>query len=502
MSIYSDNNLNVEVVSFTLQDEPASILVYIKISDKYFYSKITYHSIPCWQDVWNKCLNHDVKKLILGALVAWDSMRFLALGGEELILCEGLVVDEETQQLWRYCFLNQFGEWRYRNDFQYSNKLFPRVIVKDSSDLDLKRYITYNLNYNENSHNHSQKEAKHIITNGGGKDTLVGMSLMNDLNINYDVYEGYLPVGGSWQLQEFLLKILRDSLVHEKTQVISVTVEDNFFNTDDSEILKLGVLAKYYKTDFAVGHTANYPGYYPIIMYHGYTHVWFNIEASADRTMVNWHDEPINHQWCKSADYQEKSTKLYQKIAGHNIFKGFFSTIRGLHDTHIYSIAVEDEELIKKTHSCNYGKPWCFRCPKCCFSYLMLTSFKGENFAMEVLGSNKSLFDMPENLRHFEDLLDPNLVAWECVPSHEECLLALVKCAQQNINNDIVLRFAKDAYSKINSLEALYSVVEWYNIPMMLRDVTLRRILKSGASCNNYQEVYEDNYNNQYKVKV
>lgn len=480
MSISSNNNLNVEVVSFILQDKPASIIINLKVSEKSFFSKITYHSIPCWQDVWNKCINENVQKLLLGALVAWDSMRFLALGGEELILCKGLVLDESMQKLWRYCFLNQFGEWRYRNNFQYRTALLPRVIVRDYSCIHFKQDLLNNF--------HSHRKERHIITNGGGKDTLVGMLLMNDLNINYDVYEGYLPIGGSWQLQESLLEKLRNSIAPKQAQVISVTVEDNFFNADDNDIIKLGVLAKHYKTDFAVGHTANYPGYYPIIMYHDYTHVWFNIEASANRTMVNWNNEHINHQWCKTAEYQNKSTKLYQRIIGNNSFKGFFSTLGGLYDTHIYSIAVKEEELIKKTHSCNYGKPWCLRCPKCCFSYLMLASLKGEAFAMEVLGSAKSLFDIPENVKHFEDLLDPDRVAWECVPSHEECLLALVKCAQRNINNDIILKFLEDAKSKVDSLNQQYLSVNWDQVPIMFRNVTLQRILKSGASCSNFQE--------------
>lgn len=480
MFIDSSNKLNVEVESFILEDNPASITINLKIRDKCFFSKITYHSIPCWQDVWNKCHNENVKELLLGALVAWDSMRFLALGGEELILCDGLVLDESTQELWHYCFLNQFGEWRYRNNFKYRTSQLPRVIVRDCN---------YNYcNSGSISNIDSSKMERHIITNGGGKDTLVGMLLMNDLNIHYDVYEGYLPIGGSWQLQKSLLEQLRNAIAPKQANVVSITVEDNFYNANDPEILKLGALVDHHKTDFAVGHTANYPGYYPIIMYHDYSHVWFNIEASADRTMAMWNNEAINHQWCKTAEYQIKSTELYQKITGNNSFKGFFSTIGGLYDTHIYSIAVKRDDLIKKTHSCNYGKPWCLRCPKCCFSYLMLASFKGESFAMEVVGSDKSLFDIKENTKHFEDLLDPSRVAWECVPSHEECLLAVAVCAKKNINNTIILKYLEDAKSKIDSLERKYLSVNWDKVPLMLRDITLRRILDSGASCTNVPE--------------
>ena len=71
----------------------------------------------------------------------------------------------------------------------------------------------------------------------------------------------------------------------------------------------MGVKSKFFKTDFAVGHTSNYPGYYPIILYHQYTHMAFNIEASAERTMATWNGEKINHQWCKSQEYQDLNNK-------------------------------------------------------------------------------------------------------------------------------------------------------------------------------------------------
>lgn len=480
MFIGSSNALNVEVVSFILEDNPSSITINLKVCDKSFFSKITYHSIPCWQDIWNKCRNESTREFLLGALVAWDSMRFLALGGEELTLCEGLALDENMQQLWHYCFLNQFGEWRYRNNFQYRSSLLPRVMVKSNRHTLSRQDAIANLR--------TPRNERHLITNGGGKDTLVGMLLINDLNIDYDVYEGYLPIGGSWELQKSLLEKVRTSVAPKQAEVISVTVTDNFFSGDDTEIQKIGVLVKHYKTDFAVGHTANYPGYYPIILFHDYTHVWFNIEASADRTMVNWNNEAINHQWCKTEEYKEKSTLLYQRLVGNNSFKGFFSTIGGLYDTHIYSIAVKNEELIQKTHSCNYGKPWCLRCPKCCFSYLMLASFKGEAFAMKVVGSDQSLFDIGENAKHFEDLLDPSRVAWECVPSHEECLLAIVECSNKNINNSIIHKYVEDAKSKVKYLEQKYLSINWDKVPHRLRDITLQRILDSGCGCTNAAE--------------
>lgn len=56
------------------------------------------------------------------------------------------------------------------------------------------------------------------------------MLLLNDIKDKYDVYEGTLPIGGSLKLQKKLLKKLRSALTTKDNKIISVSIEDNFFN--------------------------------------------------------------------------------------------------------------------------------------------------------------------------------------------------------------------------------------------------------------------------------
>lgn len=474
-TLYSNPKFNVNVISIKLEDNPASITINLKIAGHEFFSKITYKTIPSWDELWKKCGGLRFASSILGAIVAWDSMRFLSLGGEEVFLCEGLELDELTKKFWRHCFLNQFGEWRFLNTFLYRKNNLPQIICSNNlndSDSDVSAKDTIQSSFlNENE--------RWLLANGGGKDTLVGMLLFNDAKVNYDVYEGYLPIGGSWELQASLLANLRNAITPTDVNFVSVTVEDNFFSLDEETINKMGITAKFFKTDFAVGHTANYPGYFPLILYHNYSHVWFNIEASSDRIMAIWNEEHINHQWCKSEEYQKGSTELFLRITNNHFFKGFSSTLRGLNDIHIYAIANTDSELLKKTHSCNYGKPWCRKCPKCCFSYLMMCSIKDESFALEVVGGQQSLFEMPQNIEHWHNLLDHTKVAWECVPSHEECLIAVNECLQKGIYYPILENFAKQAEMLLPEIQQQYKTVNWDKIPRELRYVTLARIGKA-----------------------
>lgn len=124
----SEQKFNIYVENIALQDNPATIVINLRIGKETFFSKITYESIPSWQSIWDKYSHkNDFSEYILGAIVIWECMRFLALGGEEIFLCDGLKVTQKMKDTWQYCFLNQYAEWRYLNKFHYSNSDFPRI---------------------------------------------------------------------------------------------------------------------------------------------------------------------------------------------------------------------------------------------------------------------------------------------------------------------------------------------------------------------------------------
>ncbi len=472
--VRSDTRFDVKVVDFLLESSPARITTYVRVAGKTFYSRVTYHTIPSWDDLWGR-VDVRCRPQILGALVAWDCMRFLALGGETLELCDGLELDASARATWRHCFLNQFGEWRYRNQFRYRNGDQPLVICRDPLESVARPRPDDTVSCDTSA------AQRWLVTNGGGKDSLVGMMLLGDAGVPFDVYEGCLPIGGASEVQTSLLANLRAAATANDSRLISVTIEDDFFSTPDDVFRRLGVRTEHFKSDFAVGHTANYPGYFPLILYHGYSRVWFNIEASADRTMARWNGEDVNHQWCKSQEYHECSSQLFRELTGDHRFEGFSSTLRGIHDSVIYRIAGMEEDLLRMTHSCNLNKPWCRRCAKCCFSYLMMSAIKGEPFAQEVVGATESLFEAPELATIWRDLLDVNHVAWECVPSHEECLLAVRECLRRGIRYPVLDRYAHAPEERLEELRRIYHTIDWSKVPAELRRPMIARIARASV---------------------
>ncbi|GAA1971521.1 hypothetical protein [Catenulispora subtropica] len=455
---------DVVVREFVLDDGPASLHYRVDVGDLTFSSSISYMSIPGWSDVFTVLPVGKNALRLVSALIAWDAMRFLALGGERLVLPPGLPCDATVSAIWRRCFLSQFGEWRYRNGIRYHGRM-PELLSPTppwAEEL-------------PGGGATPRTGSRALLANGGGKDSLAGMLILNGSGIDHDVYEGYLPVGGDHELQRRLLDDLRTSAATHHTNVVRVYVHDDFYRRPASVFADAGVKVDHYLTDFAVGHTANYVGYMPIILHGGYDRVWFNIERSADDSHVTWHGEQISHQWCKSKEYQAISAHLFSELTGCNWFKGFDSTLRGLYDHAIYRLVATRPDLLQRTHSCNYGKPWCGHCPKCCFCYLMTSAFLGEDYARRLLGVRESLLADPRNLPVWASLMDSSQVAWECVPSHQEVVTAVDQCLARGIDYPVLRRYAPDPATAAR-LRARFVDVDWERVPAPItaavRDLT------------------------------
>ncbi|MET9389901.1 hypothetical protein ABZY20_05705 [Streptomyces sp. NPDC006624] len=445
--------LDVVVRAFALEDDPARLRYRVDVGGLTFSSVISYASIPAWSGVFAALPARENGARLVGALIAWDAMRFLALGGEHLVLPPGLPCDAAVGATWRRCFLSQFGEWRYRNRIRYRDGTPALVSPSSSPPAEMP-----------GGGRPPHAGGRALLTNGGGKDTLAGMLLLGRSGIAHDVYEAYLPVGGDHALQRRLLENLRAGAETRSTEVVRVDVRDDFYSRPAARFSEAGVTADHYRTDFAVGHTASYVGYMPVVLHGGYDRVWFNIERSADDPHVVWEGEGISHQWCKSAEYQAISSRLFAELTGFDWFEGFDSTLRGLYDHTIYRMVATRPDLLLRTHSCNYGKPWCGRCPKCCFCYLMTTAFLGEDFARRLLGVRESLLAEPRNLPVWEALMDSSRIAWECVPSHLEIVAAVDQCLARGVDHPVLRRYAPGPATAAR-LRARFLDIDWSRVP-------------------------------------
>ncbi len=429
MTQYADEKFDVYIRKIELKDYPATVKIYYSVAKMQFTTLIKYHSIQSWDEISLKLTSTHHFNRMIAMIAAWDAMRYLSLGGCTLILPQNYGLNTQDQQIWQHCFYNQFGEWRYKNQLTYADDL-PAIQCSTNHSYDIKGSTDY----------HAKKN-KLLLANGGGKDTLLGCILLSEEpEYTYDLFHGFLPYGGCQTTQKRLLEQLSDAFTPDNAPV-SIEISDNFCDKPETFFISQGVSVTDYHTDFSVGHTSNYVGYFPILIAHSYEIMFFNIEKSADHANCEWRGYEINHQWCKSTDYRNICTQLFHSLVNNTSFIGFKSTIKGFYDTSIYMILSQHQDKLPLTHSCNIGKPWCKACTKCCFCYLMMTAFCSEKVAMEVLGITSSLFLSNEAQTAWDDLLNPEKHAWECVASKEECHLVCSICLKNGYTYPILSRY-------------------------------------------------------------
>lgn len=172
-------------------------------------------------------------------------------------------------------------------------------------------------------------------------------------------------------------------------------------------------------------------------------------ESSASECNTTYKGHPINHQYSKSFDFEQKLQQYAQTYLqiDNNKFAQYFSYLRPLHELQIARIFAHlGRHYFTDFKSCNVGSKenvWCHHCPKCLFAFLMLFPFiDTQTLTSKIF--NHNLFENPELLEIAFKLVSPDETKpFECVGSYEESLvafyLAIKKYQQQDKPLPVIL---------------------------------------------------------------
>lgn len=98
----------------------------------------------------------------------------------------------------------------------------------------------------------------------------------------------------------------------------------------------------------------------------------------------------INHQYSKSLRYEQDINAYASRYLDADI--RYFSLLRPLNEyqiTHLFSRSTD--EVLKLFRSCNKGSKqgiWCTKCPKCLFTYIMLSAHLPLETMVDIFGSD------------------------------------------------------------------------------------------------------------------
>jgi UDP-N-acetyl-alpha-D-muramoyl-L-alanyl-L-glutamate epimerase len=301
-------------------------------------------------------------------------------------------LSEEQINFWSNIYFNGLGEFLYTNRIKTSpNELFRISCTKDAPE-----HLPSNIHLNRTG----------IIPVGGGKDSVVTLELLSELN--------YLPL---------ILNPRKASIDSVKNARYP-----GFFEITrriDPLLIELN------KKGFLNGHTpfsallAFVSSAASII--NGSRDIVLSNENSASEGNTFFSGIEINHQYSKSFEAELAIHNYIVKFIHEDL--NYFSLLRPLNELKIAEIFSRYPYHLKDFRSCNAGSKedkWCNKCPKCLFTYIILSPFVDPGVLEKAFGKN--LLDDRELENIFKELTGiSGIKPFECVGTSKEIIASLFK---------------------------------------------------------------------------
>ena len=363
------------------------------------------------------------------------------------------------------------GQWRYENDLPHAKP--PAFLSKPSPAT-------------EPTAIEPLTPPTTLAFFGGGKDSLVMYELLSRAGVPFSLLTfSHTSYGGSAVQQELCDKVLNllqsDSFKrHHKWCILG-----DFFDRPVLESVSKHLGITSFITDDLAGALFSA---LLILLYYQYTSIAMGNERSANFGNLVWEctGEAINHQWLKSKEFG----RIFGQYVRRAIVKNFqfFSVLQPLNDAVIFSVAESRPEAAASTHSCNFIQPWCKRCPKCSYVWLMFMAFFPRELVDEMF-QGENLLDFRENQIHFVQMLGlGSNKPFECVGDFEEAKLGFELCRRKGVQGKAMEVYKEKVLptmdentltSSVNKQTTVYSS-EWDNVPSAILDRLLPILQQAG----------------------
>lgn len=188
-------------------------------------------------------------------------------------------------------------------------------------------------------------------------------------------------------------------------------------------------------------------------------------ESSASEPSIP--DTEINHQYSKSIQFEKDFRRYMADFLSDEI--NYFSLLRPLNELQISAIFSKLEIYHQVFKSCNVGSKtdiWCGTCPKCLFTYIMLSPFLSSERLFLIFGKN--LFADP-NLKATLDALTgaDSVKPFECVGTIDEVNVALSRTIDYMLQHQRELPVLLAYYQRLN----LYQTYRHQSLQDLLQHV-------------------------------
>lgn len=375
--------------SFKIKKKYLTVKFSFNISDKFQFKpklKILLSDLIDFEQVDNDTLNNLVFHIGMVELVSYWKTTC-----SPKVIIQPHYLENEQIQWWKKLYFNGLGEFFYLNGIQPD---WDNFLTIDPGEAKLS------LN------NNALDENKVVVPIGGGKDSSVTLELLTGKG----------------------LKIIPFAV--NPREAIVRSIEAGGYRMEESLVVERALDSKLLELNeqgFLNGHT-------PFSALLAFTSVLSGILANAkyialsNESSANQSTVPgsnINHQYSKSFEFETDFNWYIKKYIHSNI--QYFSFLRPVNELQIAKLFSKLSWHFESFRSCNVGSKtdsWCGHCPKCLFTYTILSPFLSRPTLIRIFG--KRLLD-EESLAPILDELAgiSEIKPFECVGTPEEVNVAL-----------------------------------------------------------------------------
>lgn len=381
--------------AYTIKDtnKELSVAYHFKVDDQHKFS-------PSFSISWENLKIFGISTNDLDSFIFQIGMVELisywkAMCPAEVIIRAG-ALDGHQILFWKKLYFNGLGEFFYLNEI----------------DTDLENFMHLK---SEGNKIHSPlrlktKKERVLVPVGGGKDSVVTLELLRD------------------KLEVIPMIINPRKASIDTTKIAGFNEQQIFtiYRTIDPHLLELN------KQGYLNGHTPfSALLAFMTLMAGAITKSGFialSNESSANEPTV---ENGANHQYSKSFEFEEDFRKYTQKYLTPDI--NYFSFLRPLNEYGIARIFAKLTKYHSSFRSCNAGSKrdiWCGQCPKCLFTFIMLSPFIDAIKLAAIF--EKNLFEDSNLIPYLDELCGiAEEKPFECVGTIDEVNVALKQTIQK-----------------------------------------------------------------------
>lgn len=389
-----------------------------------------------WNDISDNQLNTLIANIGMVELVS-----YWKLACPKMVYVDVMHLDDYQTKWWRKLYYNGLGEFFYLNGIKTDMDSFMQIVSTSDNDCPA---VEVDL------------EDRTLVPVGGGKDSVVTLELLKD------------------KTQVIPMIINPRAATTECVSVFGVDLEDTAVvkRTLDATMLKMNA------EGYLNGHTpfSALLAFFTLLLGFGTKsrYIALSNESSANEPTVP--DSEINHQYSKSIAFENDFRDYVKRYISADI--QYFSFLRPLSELQIAQQFALCVPYFNHFKSCNAGSKtdvWCGSCPKCLFTWIILSPFISLKNLTDIFGKNmwkdKSLKPVLLQLAGLTDIKP-----FECVGTVDEVRACLNYALDDLEDVTDTLLEGLDRFKVPSTEELLCSYNENNNLPYRFDEIIRKKI--------------------------